>query len=421
MSQTTASALGNRTVMFDSINNDYNCVICMQVADELVRCSGMCAGIFCSGCMQRALASSNCCPSCKKRDATALKDVILRNQIMNHQVYCTNINSDLDETTNPTSRKRKSSSSSDEKCTWIGKYGELSTHLRHCEFEMVPCTNDGCEKRIERRALDQHGQVCTHRVALCEHCNLEVKTARMKNHCSRCPKVQVSCRCEYKCARDEMDEHREMACPMIEIQCEVVGCGAKVMRKDYEQHQDDAAKEHIRLLSATMKRLVEIEVEKRVRLLSATIERLQTAALVVEPRPSQIKWRLTGIAAKIQQTVVELKGFISPDFSVLFHGSHQLLILAKIQGNKLGLFLRKDLEFSDDKSRLVVGGTSVTVSKAGVADKERTFSPSFVLGPPHWCRGWPTFLEDMTPYIDNDGINITLDLKMNMIIEPLVL
>jgi hypothetical protein len=214
-----------------------------------------------------------------------------------------------------------------------------------------------------------------------------------------------------------MDEHREMACPMTEIQCEVVGCGAKVMRKDYEQHQDDAAKEHIRLLSATMKRLV--EVEKRVRLLSAAIERLQTAAVV--PRPSQIKWRLTGIAAKIQQATVESRRFDSPRFSVLFHGSHQLCMEAKIRGNKLRLFLLKDLEFSDDKGRLGVDGTSITVSKAGVFDTKMTFPPNIVLEPPHWCRGWRAFLEDMTPYIDNDAINTTLDLKMNMITEPLVL
>ena len=63
MSQTVASAFGNRIVTFVDIDNEYNCVICMQVADEPVRCSGLCAGILCNGCMQQALACNRSCPS----------------------------------------------------------------------------------------------------------------------------------------------------------------------------------------------------------------------------------------------------------------------------------------------------------------------------------------------------------------------
>ena len=86
MSQTVASALDNRIVSFVDINDEYNCVICMQVADEPVRCSGLCAGIFCGGCMQQSLARNRSCPSCKKARITALKDVVLRNMIMKNQV-----------------------------------------------------------------------------------------------------------------------------------------------------------------------------------------------------------------------------------------------------------------------------------------------------------------------------------------------
>ena len=57
MSQTIASALGNRIVTFVSIDDDFNCVICMQVADEPVRCSGLCGGIFCNACMRQAFDS----------------------------------------------------------------------------------------------------------------------------------------------------------------------------------------------------------------------------------------------------------------------------------------------------------------------------------------------------------------------------
>ena len=88
MSQTVASSLDNRIVTFVDIDNEYNCVICMQIADDPVRCSGLCAGILCNGCMQQALTRSDSCPSCKMNDITAPNDVVLRNQIMKHQVYC---------------------------------------------------------------------------------------------------------------------------------------------------------------------------------------------------------------------------------------------------------------------------------------------------------------------------------------------
>ena len=143
MSQTIASALNNRVVTFVDIDNDFDCVICMNVADNPVRCSGMCAGIFCGGCMRQALARNRSCPSCKKANITALKDVVLRNQIMKHQVYCIkNSGSGSADEATKTSNNRKRKASSDEKCTWTGKYDELSTHLKQCGFEIVTCSND---------------------------------------------------------------------------------------------------------------------------------------------------------------------------------------------------------------------------------------------------------------------------------------
>ena len=74
--------------------------------------------------MQQYLARNRSCPSCKKARITALKDVVLRNQIMK-----------VEATKTSNSRKRKASSaSSDEK--WTGKYDELSTHMKQCDFEL---------------------------------------------------------------------------------------------------------------------------------------------------------------------------------------------------------------------------------------------------------------------------------------------
>ena len=196
-----------------------------------------------------------------------------------------------------------------------------------------------------------------------------------------------------------MDEHRDKDCPMTEITCEVIGCGRKIMRKDYEKHQDDAAKEHVRLLSATLQRVVEM----------------------IDPRPSQVNWRVPDIAAKLREASASKKYYYSPTFGILFRGSHKLCIQVKIQGNKLGLYLCKESANSDNKNRLDISGTSFTISKAGQSDRKRIYQFNSFLEPPRWGYGWSSFLADPLLYTDNDGINITLDLKLNEINEPLVL
>jgi hypothetical protein len=264
----------------------------------------------------------------------------------------------------------------------------------------MKCPNDGCNDEIERLELEVHQQSCVHRKILCNNCNQEFKVARTANHLSQCPKVEVSCVCEYKCTRDMMDEHRDKDCPMTEIICEVVGCGRKIMRKDYEKHEDDAAKQHVRLLSATLQRVVE----------------------TIDPRPSQIKWRVPDIAAKLRKASASKKKYYSPTFDIIFRGSHKLYIQFSIEGNKLGIFLSKEIAKSDNKNRLDITGTSLTITKDGQSDTKRTFcGTANFLDQPLWNYGWPSFLADLTSYIDNDGINITLDLKLKKVNEPLVL
>ena len=54
----------------------------------------------------------------------------------------------------------------------------------------------------------------------------------------------------------------------------------------------------------------------------------------------------------------------------------------------------------------------ITGPVIGLPDKKLIFANPAVLCPPHWGWGFD-FLADMTRYIDDDGINVTLDLKLN--------
>lgn len=88
MSQTLSSSLGGKTISFvDKVDEDFNCTICLNVADEPTRCSGLCGAVFCDECMKQALQRKKCCPACNKTKVTSSRDVILRNQIMEQSVY----------------------------------------------------------------------------------------------------------------------------------------------------------------------------------------------------------------------------------------------------------------------------------------------------------------------------------------------
>ena len=323
MSHTTASALNNRVVSFvSSVDNDFDCVICMEVADDPVRCNELCRSIFCNGCMRQALARNNSCPSCKKANTTAKKDFIARSQILKHDVYCLNKgpdqSDDIDQHTSTDSKKRKAAPD-DDKCTWIGKYDQLAAHINQCDYEMVRCINDGCEDKVERCKLMEHLQVCIHRMANCGHCNVVVKAAAMLNHLRQCPKVDVSCDCGFECTRDALTAHRDKDCPLVEICCDIIGCHAKMKRGDYEKHQEQAASHHVRLLSAALGTSIHevgILKQENTRLstgfnsLKQENVRLVASAGVLEKlvkatNPMQVKWRLTDIAAKLLKTAID--------------------------------------------------------------------------------------------------------------------
>ena len=276
MSQTIASALDNRVLTFVNIDNDFDCVICMNVADSPVRCSGLCAGIFCDGCMRQALVHNSSCPSCKKANITAPKDVVLRNMIMKHHVYCPNKSNGW--TTIKTNRKQKEALN--QKCKWIGKYDEISTHMKQCSFEIVACCNEGCVEKTERHELVEHLQVCKHRTEVCYACANSIKSVAMLNHLKQCPKVDVSCECGFECTRDSLTAHRDRDCPLVEIECHVIGCNAKMMRGDYEKHQEQSASIHVIHLSAALiKCLDESKQESTRRSLELSIVKQENARL----------------------------------------------------------------------------------------------------------------------------------------------
>jgi hypothetical protein len=157
------------------------------------------------------------------------------------------------------------------------------------------------------------------------------------------------------------------------------------MRKDYAKHGNEAAQEHVRLLSAT------------VNAQSSRVHKLET---LVESKAIEVKWRLTGIAAILQEAAGRMKYYDSPKFDVFLNSNHKLFISAEIEGNQLGLYLEKDIAMSADKSTLDIVGSSITVSKAGLPDEKGTYANPALVRPPNWTCGWDPFFADITPSIE---------------------
>ena len=142
---------------------------------------------------------------------------------------------------------------------------------------------------------------------------------------------------------------------------------------------------------------------------------VQSIAKLSEFKPIQVKWRIAGIAAKLRDGSRRIN---SPKFDVFLNGNQKLFKEARIDGNKLALYVYKDVALSAEKSTQYISEMSFTVNKPScfsptLPDIKVTFTNPALISPPQWGRGWYPFLADMTPYIDKDGINVTLDLKLN--------
>ena len=408
MSQTIASAFDNRVVTFVDISDKFDCVICLNVADDPVRSSLNCISIFCNGCMRQALAHRRHCPTCDEEianetDIRKLRDSHIRKDIFNYAVYCIN---QTDDNIDHNSRKRKE----DGKCTWIGKYDQLAAHLNQCDYEMVKCTNNGCAAKFERWMMMEHLQVCPHRMVNCGHCNVVVKAAAMLNHLRQCPKVDVSCECGFECSRDTLPAHQENDCLLAEISCDVIGCDAKMRRCDYEKHQDESAPQHVRLLKQQNIGLAagfDILKCENARLLAGD------AIQVVSITPNkQFKWRISEITSKLQEAIIDEKDYNSARFDLFFHGNHKLYIQAQLKGTRLGLFLWKDITLSEDKNRIGVSGSSFSLSAPDVLEYKLSLPAEMMMLGPIWSLGFRLFIRDITPYIDNNCINVQLDLEL---------
>ena len=434
MSQSMSQKLGNTIDNFvDKIDDDFNCTICLNVADEPTRCSGLCGAMFCADCMRKALEHKKCCPACNKTKVTSVKDVILRNHIMKQSVYC--INSSPEDREIDSLTKRKACNS----CTWVGKYDQLEIHLKDCDYHLVNCPHYGCSIKVTRIDMDRHKQSCSFQLMKCEHCQLNFKLASLKDHHNECPFRKVTCSCGAICLAKNLSSHSGNDCPNSLVQCKIAGCEEKVMRKEYSTHLSSAASKHMQLLSSAveklqtsnslhlseMKKLQDLHTEEIKRLEglhskvisfllvhSEEIKRLDNdfssklnkLSDSVNTKTDLIKWRITGIKDKMKKATKEKKTYYSRTFDI---GHQKLSLGASFDKKTLKIII-----FNESKGHIIsLEGTQVVVSKGKRQDLIETLTDS----EPFDSLEYILSTDNMTPYIDDDGINISIHLKLKVV------
>ncbi|XP_067054385.1 TNF receptor-associated factor 4-like [Acropora muricata] len=223
----------------DKVEDDLICPICHLPLKEAVQ-TRPCGHRFCRICMEYHITSQEtagepiCCPNCRKklnREQDIYDDKATDRKILSYTIKCPN---------------------SSRSCQWRGELRAKEKHLVSCPHEIVPCTNKSCNVKLERKGLRDHVfKKCDWRTLRCKFCPVSHPALQMEAHEEVCPKLPVTCpqKCGMTILREEVDDHKENECALVEISCPYskLGCPEKFQRKEKTNHLHSCSQLHLNL------------------------------------------------------------------------------------------------------------------------------------------------------------------------------
>lgn len=201
-----------------------------------------CGYRFCKDCIMPIATYQKKCPLCNCTFSSVIHDKLLQRTLNEKLVYCTH---------------------KDANCDWTGELVALDQHLNAmpdslekrmegCLIQSLRCSY--CVKTFKRCDILDHELKCPHRPITCIHCEaFSAPEPELEEHWKECESypVQYKNKCGEIIKREEMGEHLSDHCPLEVIKCEYsyAGCGMTLPRKEMTAHIDEAAKNHLQLVT----------------------------------------------------------------------------------------------------------------------------------------------------------------------------
>lgn len=156
--------------LVDPVDPNLSCGVCLSVFVRPVRTP--CGHVFCAECVETWLPLKAECPECRApvESRTVLSPDRLADRLVSNLTgFCS---------------LRKGG------CTWVGKRGELPTHLgRECPCVPIYCPTDGCGAEMRRDELAAHLETCAPPTSPVEcpfGCGARVGRAALESHRAEC-------------------------------------------------------------------------------------------------------------------------------------------------------------------------------------------------------------------------------------------
>ena len=220
-----------------------HCPICLLILREPFQVT-CCGKSFCRACIQRIVADSQRCPTCKQLYFELFRNKGLQQPLYGFKVFC---------------------SSKASGCDWQGELGQLDQHLNlnpdkekmliGCKYTNVKCLF--CKEMYQRSTMKYHqGSQCVKRPFTCSMCEEYTSTYDdvITNHTPVCKCRPVEC--PNSCGANNLqhqhlEEHVSTQCPLSYVDCEFsdAGCDAKVYRKNLSSHMEENMVTHMSLLA----------------------------------------------------------------------------------------------------------------------------------------------------------------------------
>ena len=213
-------------------SDDQKCPICHLVVRNAYQVN-CCGKILCEGCLMKYRMQSGICLMCRIHIGdNYFKDTRSDREIKSLKVYCDN---------------------QEDGCNWTGEVRRIEKHLERCAYREIEC--DKCEEAILELEMKTHkSDECPMRDYKCTLCDKQDTYQSITvDHPKDCPEVISKCPnrgCSKRMKRRNLPSHLEV-CPKQVVDCSFkgMGCSFTSKRENITEHVQNEISSHVQLVT----------------------------------------------------------------------------------------------------------------------------------------------------------------------------